>query len=191
MRKTKPQLWQALPPRATSKPVEKGNVWSFFNTKSETLIQSIFEKAFSSLILGLVVLVLTKAVSKQYETYVETAEKRDALRAYTNDRLADLLPAITENFYELRCARKAQEVPGNVCNGDLSTFITFLSETRLQLVALFPSSDLKAFDKLIVTATDLYNIPNQEQNRNQINTKIDAYTASFGPAIREIAANFR
>lgn len=191
MRKIKPQVWQTLPRHSMNRPAKGSAIWSFFNTKSETLLQSIFEKLFSSLVLGLVVLVLSKAVSKQYENYIEAAEKRDALRAYTNDRLADLLPVITENFYELRCARTAQEVRSNVCNGKLSTFITFLSETRLQLAALFPSSDLTAFDSLILTSTELYKVSSQEQNRDHINTKVDAYTASFGPAIREIAANFR
>lgn len=166
---------------------------SFFNSKSETLLQSIFEKMFSSVVLGLAVLAISQVFSTQYKNYIETEDKRNALRTYTNDKLADLLPTITDSFYNLECVRDPDNWEMQDCSNTLNAFSATLKSSKLQLKALFPLVKFDSLDNLISSTESLSGSRRDDKDlqREQRLAIIKEYTVNFAPAVAEISANFK
>ncbi|MEP1355122.1 MAG: hypothetical protein ABJX32_16575 [Tateyamaria sp.] len=159
---------------------------SFWSGKKESLLQSLVEISFKAVFSGIVIVVFAQFLIAMVDNQIEVASKRDALNAFRNNQLTTLTTQFSQAYLALECTRNLRDVASNVCQSQISTFLTELNAILLELRVHFPD---QGFEKLLSLNEIGESIRANATHVSQ--TELDAFAATFGATLDEMAQNFR
>lgn len=159
---------------------------SFWLGKNESLLQSLVEAVFKSVLSGLVIVVFARFLIVMVDSQIEVASKRDALNTFKNDQLSKATTRFANAYLAADCTQSLQTVSTDECRSNIGSFLDELYVISLELKAHYPNAASTNLQELKDLAEAMYHAPVQVVQKD-----IDNLATTFGATLEEMAQNFR